>query len=99
MDSSSPHTTHQSARSGDNHHKENPPMEHGITPTTPTIIQATANRLHQFGANVLPVGNNKAPILKSWWRFTVKPQCQDDVLTQDWPRAPAVGVVHGVNGW
>lgn len=75
-------------------------MHYNNTPTTPTNPhQSNAIRLHGYGANVLSLDGEKTPILRTWRLWTKKPQDQDDVLIQDWPRAAGVGVVHGINAW
>lgn len=57
-----------------------------------------AKRFHTLGANVLPIGNGKAPVI-DWTRWHTENQTPVDVSGIDWNGMSGIGVVCGINGW
>ena len=51
-----------------------------------------------MGANVLPIGNGKAPVI-DWTKWHTELQMPEDVNAMPWERMSGIGIVCGINGW
>ena len=63
-----------------------------------TRLEDVSQRFHVMGANVLPIGNGKAPVI-DWTKWHTELQMPEDVNAMPWEGMSGIGIVCGINGW
>lgn len=58
-----------------------------------------AQRLHSFGANIVPVAVGAKKPVGDWKRWISQRQTQSDLESFDWKQADKLGIINGIGGW